>query len=330
MEHNLLHTFSDCYRFEYIHFNKGLLDNIIDAVYVILLERSNRNKGVFEQINEYKLSKNNYIQINKGYSPDFQNICKKSLIKSRTHRGPVVGGRGESTGDLIEGKANYDLLDSNYNIWLHAKEKNYNNILVLEDDFIFDNNIKDKGILKDLDNFINKNDFDIYLLGFVTSTIFHPYLSIKHRKMINIPQTKLLNPLRMKGAAWTGATAVILSKHVRDDLIYNYENNIEWIKENGGHVDIIYGRYNVYSYYKPLCYQLLPLTENMENWWWSGTIFQDIFLKAIKSLKLDKKYDGHHISKGYNIMVTITHIISILVYLLIIYLIYNLYCMCKK
>jgi len=129
---------SHCYSFDYIRFDNGLLDNIIDAVYVILLENSDRTENVYKQLNKYKLSKNTYIQINKGYKN-----CDKKLLKQQS---------------------NYDLLDSNYNIWLHAKTNNYNNILILEDDFIFDNRILDRNVLQDLDNFINNKEFDINLL----------------------------------------------------------------------------------------------------------------------------------------------------------------------
>ena len=47
---------SHCYRFDYIRFDNGLLDKIIDAVYVILLENSDRTENVYKQINHYKLS----------------------------------------------------------------------------------------------------------------------------------------------------------------------------------------------------------------------------------------------------------------------------------
>ena len=88
---------SYCYRFEYMKVNSGLLDKIVDAVYVILLENSDRTENVYKQLEKYKLSKNIYIQINKGYKN-----CNKKLLKQQS---------------------NYDLLDSNYNIWLHANEK---------------------------------------------------------------------------------------------------------------------------------------------------------------------------------------------------------------
>ena len=98
---------SHCYRFEYMKINSGLLDKIVDAVYVILLENSDRTENVYKQLEKYKLSKNIYIQINKGYKN-----CNKKLLKQKSQ--------------------NYDLLDSNYNIWLHANSMHYNNILIFK------------------------------------------------------------------------------------------------------------------------------------------------------------------------------------------------------
>ena len=65
-----------CHKYDNIFFNEGILDNVIDAVYVILLKGSERTKNVYSQINNYKLSKNNHIQINEKYTDCYNNdIC---------------------------------------------------------------------------------------------------------------------------------------------------------------------------------------------------------------------------------------------------------------
>ena len=38
---------TECHTYDYIEFNKGVLDNIIDAVYVILLKNSDRTDSVY-------------------------------------------------------------------------------------------------------------------------------------------------------------------------------------------------------------------------------------------------------------------------------------------
>lgn len=275
---------SHCYRFDYIRFDNGLLDKIIDAVYVILLENSDRTENVYKQINHYKLSKNTYIQINKGYKN-----CEKKLMKQQS---------------------NYDLLDSNYNIWLHAKENNYNNILILEDDFIFDNRILDKNILNDLNNFINNYKFDIYSLGNLP-IILSPFLLTKHPKMLN-------------GGA---SHSIILTKGIRNILIDKYENDIDWLKNSRGHIDWIYttNNFNYHIYYKPLCYQTFPKTENMDTWDQGLNIILKIIINfssniLIPLLKLDKQPQP-----GFDIIYIFSYTLSISLYLLIIYIIYKLY-----
>lgn len=274
---------SHCYRFDYIRFDNGLLDKIIDAVYVILLENSDRTENVYKQLNKYKLSKNTYIQINKGYKN-----CDKILMKQQS---------------------NYDLLDSNYNIWLHAKENNYNNILILEDDFIFDNRILDKNVLNDLDNFINNNEFDIYSLG-NRPIILSPFLLTKHPRVI----FSLVSH------------CIVLSKNTRNILIDKYKNE-DWLKSSRGHIDWIYTKnnFNYYIYYKPLCYQTFPKTENMDTWdidtnyiFKLVSIFNRYIL--IPLLKLDKQPQP-----GFDIHYILSYTLSISLYLSIIYVIYRLY-----
>ena len=41
--------------YKYINFENGLLDNIIDAVYIITLENSSRINDVYIQINDLRL-----------------------------------------------------------------------------------------------------------------------------------------------------------------------------------------------------------------------------------------------------------------------------------
>ena len=274
---------SHCYSFDYIRFDNGLLDNIIDAVYVILLENSDRTENVYKQLNKYKLSKNTYIQINKGYKN-----CKKILMKQQS---------------------NYDLFDSNYNIWLHANENNYNNILILEDDFIFDNRILDKNVLNDLDNFINNKEFDIYSLG-NAPLLLSPFLLTKHPKLL----------------VSAVSHSIILPKNTRNILIDKYKNDVDWLKKSRGHIDWSYttNNFNYHIYYKPLCYQTFPKTENMGNWDQDLNIIlkmlSRISIQLINIFKLDKQPQP-----GFDIIYIFFYIFNITLYLIIIYIIYRLY-----
>ena len=70
----------NCHKYKYIQFSKGILDNIIDAVYVITLENDKNYNNIMKQINNLKLSKNNYIQINKKFTD-----CKIDLCEQKSH-----------------------------------------------------------------------------------------------------------------------------------------------------------------------------------------------------------------------------------------------------
>jgi hypothetical protein len=235
----------NCYYYKKINFNYGNLDNIIDAVYVLYLENSDRYNSILQQINNLKLSKNNYIQVNKGYK-----LCKKPIIQN----------------------SKYDLLHSNLTCFLHANSMNYNNILVLEDDFIFDKKILNKNIINELDYFINNYPFDIYSLGNLTGQIFS---FNKHL------------PLKYIGCAHS----VIVSKNVRNQYIYDY-------KYIDTQIDIYYTKFNNnYTFYYPLCYQTFNNTVNQKLW---SNPFYNL---SIKLLLLDKKPKyGFHILNILNII----------------------------
>lgn len=103
----------ECYNFKEINYNNGILDEIIDCTYVVHLEgRPLRLERINYQLNKYNLSKKVFILFCKGFKK-----CKNNNnIKVIAH----------------------DLIESNFYIFEHAKKNNYNNILILEDDFILD------------------------------------------------------------------------------------------------------------------------------------------------------------------------------------------------
>ena len=271
---------SKCYRFDYIQFGNGLLDNIIDAVYVILLENSDRTEDVYKQINDYKLSKNTYIQINKGYKN-----CDKKLVKQQS---------------------NFDLVDCNYNIWLHANKNNYNNILILEDDFEFDNRILDKNVLQDLDDFINNNDFDIYSLGSRPILLSLPITNIKHIRLSH----------------QSASQSIIITKNTRSTLIDKYINDKQFLIKNYGDIDREYNNYRFYSYYKPLCYQIFPETENQKNWY-NGKNILDKIMIYININFIVKIFNLHHTSQpGWDYLYILFYMFNITFYLIILYVIF--------
>jgi hypothetical protein len=99
------------YRFKKKIFNDGFLNNSVDATYIIHLENNGRYNHIQEQLSEYHPTNIVYILFNKGY--------KKSKKK------------------YFINKTCLDLIDACLKIFKHAEIHNYNNILILEDDFIF-------------------------------------------------------------------------------------------------------------------------------------------------------------------------------------------------
>ena len=130
------------YRFEQTIYESGILDKTVDATYIIHLECNGRLENIQTQLSEYHLSKIVYILFNKGYKN-----CKKS--------------------DRITSPA-LDIIDAYLHIFKHAQTANYNNILILEDDFMFDAKINNSAHYTIINQFLDKHqhtDF-LYYLGY--------------------------------------------------------------------------------------------------------------------------------------------------------------------
>jgi hypothetical protein len=213
----------NCYKLSEIKSNYGELDKCIDVTYIIHLEDDHsRLLNIIQQFDKYIPTKLTYILFNKGYKK-----CNKNQINSSAK----------------------DLIDSYLYIFKDAKNKNYNNILILEDDFIFNKSICSKKVNKNISLFVNKlkNSF-IYYLGCI------PYMQIP----VNVHHNKLFI---------AGSThACIYSKKIREKILkIDKDNIIDWDiflnSWNYNNNDYIYR----YTYWKPLCYQLYPTTENSIN-----------------------------------------------------------------
>ena len=259
-----------CYKYDNIYFKEGILDEIVDAVYVILLEGSNRTNNVYKQLNEFKLCKNNHIQINKGYKK-----CNKNFNNNKIN------------------SSNIDIIDSNIHVFNDAKQKNYNNILYLQDDFILDEAIKDNFHINNLKKFINNNNFNLYNLGCFS--------------FLTLPTNYLTT---LKSYFYLSAQSIIFSKKSRNIILKNYKN----IKINKYIQDDIW--YNSildkkYYYYRPLCYQTFPLTENRKTCW-SSFLILNFFISLFK---LDKQ-----VQPGWTFIYIGNYLFIILIILIILFI----------
>ena len=176
---------------------------------------------------------------------------------------------------------------------MQTKCYTYNNILILEDDFIFSNLILDPIIYDEVNRFINNQGekLFIYLLGALP--VFQIPYALFHNKLV----------------LSYGAHSIIYSREfikqmlLTDTSIYhNWDTN-----------SLIYS--SRYTFYEPLCFQIFPSTENKQSW--SDNYFI-LYLShfILYIFKLDKQ-----IEPGY----TIFNIGSkVLFYILLIVVLYGI------
>ena len=237
-----------CYEYEEYIFNNPLLD--IDATYIIHLIGNGRYDSIIKQLHKFPISKKVFIVLNKGYKN-----CNKSISIT---------------------KSTLDIIDVNLEIFKHAKEMK--NILILEDDFIFDNKILEIKHQKNINYFIkNKIESDfIYYIGIIPIMLL-PHDFYNYRLIIGI-----------------GAHSVIYSKKFREKTIKNIKNNEKIkIKDWDLYLNSSWSRY---VYYIPLCYQLFPHTENSNHWGDHNFIlyYLAIFSKFIfEIIQLDKSITAY-------------------------------------
>ena len=146
--YDILNKNEHCYQFKYMKNTDGIFHKTIDATYVVHLEGNGRYDSVMKQLNEYHLTNDVYILHNKGYKK-----CDK-------------------TNNIVYPAD--DLIDAFFQIFKHANEKKYENVLILEDDFIFTNDVKNATHINNINNFLIKRTDEsfIYYMGCL------PYLSL--------------------------------------------------------------------------------------------------------------------------------------------------------
>jgi hypothetical protein len=208
-----------CYNFKKINTDNGLFDKTIDCTYIIHLENNGRLEHIYSEINKVKPTKNIFILFNKGFKK-----CNKKLIEQVSYQ---------------------DLSDAFLQCFKHANINNYGNILILEDDFIFNAEINNIEHINNINTFLQKNKDNefVYHLGLIPIISFptndiNTYKSIIGLTMHSVIYSKKciqnINNLELKYKHWD----VIIDKNIN----------------------------NKYFYYKPLCYQTFPETENKQSW----------------------------------------------------------------
>ena len=201
-----------------------------------------------------------------------------------------------------------DIIDTNKNILLHSIENEYDTILILEDDFQFSEKINEKQHKLNVDEFINenKNDEFLYYLG-ILPVLKSVDFGIHDRVFIS-----------------SGMHACIFSDKMKYKILEYIDTQERW--------DSYIGEFllNRYTYRIPLCYQLLPVTENSKTWSdhipMVGTGMRNISRYAIETLEVDRK-----VEPGHTIAYKLSETLYIVIVLLLIYLVVKiLYKILKK
>jgi len=263
-----------CYRFKEINFKDGLLNDSVDATYILHLENNGRINFILDQLKKYHPTNLVFILFNKGY----KKCDKNKYIKNSM----------------------YDIIDANLEIFKHAYNKNYNNILILEDDFIFDYKILNKYHIKNINEFIiNKfNEDFIYHLG-CQPILYRPFDSN--------------NNLLYFG---TGMHASIFSKKFRNIFL---KQDISLISDWDFYLNVKTKRY---FYKEALSYQYIIETENSKNYpsYFGLTKISNVFIKILKldTDPINGYYKIYILSKIFSILIFFIFIIIIL------YLLYNI------
>jgi len=243
---------NNCYKFKKKTYTNGLLDDAVDATYIVHLEGNGRHESILNQLELYQPTKTVYIVFNKGY----KNCYKGEDIQLPAH----------------------DLVDAFLEIFKDAKNKNYENILILEDDFIFSKKIKNVSTQINVCTFLNnhKNEDFQYLLGCMP--------------LIKMPCT--LDGIHFISIVSLGTHACVYSKVNREKILKKEQKKLtDWDIYNCFHS-------RRYTYYQPLCYQLFPDTESSDNWGKSNYL---LYLSGLATKKVFKFFKlDTQIEPGYS------------------------------
>jgi len=210
---------SSAYSLKEYNYDDPIFRNI-DATYIIHLEGNGRLANIKNQLFLYHPTSKVFIVFNKG----FKNSKKEDYVNSPAK----------------------DLIDVFYTIFKDARSRGFQNILILEDDFIFSTNISETEHTNKIDRFLENNIADnfIYYLG--TLCYLQTSFGETHPRVIFS----------------TGTHACIYSKKCIDYFL----DNVDQKSLNDWDVCLNFGSIPRYKYYIPLCYQTFPDTDNSRGW----------------------------------------------------------------
>lgn len=197
--------------------------NNIDKIYIINLKhRTDRWEKCLEQLNKYNIT--NYERFD-AICPDLNDIDKSQYINfnTKTDKNYVMCALGCKL--------------SHYNVIKNAKKQSYNQILVLEDDFLLCDNFIDK--YNEIINIIENENIDLNML----------YLGFSNYFKNAYTDTSITNIKKMKNAMTTHA-------YILHNSFYN--NVLNEIENSSYEIDVCYSylqKNDIYGIYPCLISQ---------------------------------------------------------------------------
>tara|TARA_B110000037_G_C17088280_1_gene492896 strand:- start:267 stop:1082 length:816 start_codon:yes stop_codon:yes gene_type:complete len=261
---------SQCYKFKEITSKYGIFDKGVDATYILTMKKNGNYKNIEKQLRFTKPTKKIFLVINESFK-----TCSKQLKKNTS---------------------TYDIVHSYIEIFKNAKKMNFQNILILEDDFIFEKEISFLKNTTHINNFCIENKKKDFILSLGSI----PY--------IILPK----NEFFYKALISTGSHSMIYSRSFIEKTLQKNMTNIEdWDYYTNTTL-------NRYIYYIPLCTQVFNETENQKNW---NSFFglKRFALFLFKLNNLDKTPQP-----GFDNFYFYSKIISIILFIICMYIIYKI------
>jgi hypothetical protein len=258
------------YTIKTLEYDDGIFDKSVDATYIIHLKNNGREQHIFDELSRIHPTNTIHIVYNEGFR--------------KVDKGPKV-------------KTTVDDLTHTY-LWTfeHSVSNGYRNILILEDDFMFNVNLKEtqQNILDILES--RKTEDYIFLLGCL------PFMMIPRDH-----------------STYTGITCGMHCAVYSEQCILNTLANREKIVDWDIFFNFVSETTNKYIYPTPLCYQLFPITENSTNWGMEHDVLSSLsyVVKPIMRLcQLDKQ-----VEPGYSVFYLFSKMLGIGLALLVMYMI---------
>lgn len=258
----------ECYSYKTLNNTNSPILNNVDIVLILTMEGSNRfNEDPFL----LNLAKKTVIQYNKG----FRHCVKHPIITNSKE----------------------DIIHAYYTAFEYLKE--YNNVIILEDDAIVIN--KDPQIYDKIDKFVAVEKFNIITFG--SFGLFTKYTE---------------DFLCIDDYFFGSLQAVIYSRNSRNILTQDISSS----NFNKGHMDITYigSLDRKFTYKYPLIVQLFPKTEN-RNMWFSNVFLLYITNFLIALLKLDTSIDNwfflYFIFRNYILSIKILFFIMVVLLIIL-------------